>query len=393
MSSIKNIRLLLLCLSIAVSWGCSSSNQQAGFDPVAGAHVASFFSEHKAAYKSNPDSCKECHGADLKGGVVQVSCFSESRNGEKCHSGHVAGWADPNLHGTAAKAAPKDSNGFAACTFCHGANYGGDFGPTCLNTAKCHGAGINAPHAAPWITGARTHTNTDTGNASVCSLCHANGANSPIPAPSPAPPGTSPGCYNNTLCHGAMTGTCGTCHSIPPDGAVFPNIAGRHSVHTGLPHVGTDCTVCHTGAGSGTALHQNGAADVAISALYNAKSGSALFNRTAGTCSNVSCHGAKNTPVWTGGTIDVNTQCSACHVSGTSQYNSYYSGRHSKHSSYACTECHDTGKLSSVHFNDLNTPEMTQAGATIINAANYSGGTCTINCHNENHVSRSWLGN
>jgi len=46
------------------------------------------------------------------------------------------------------------------------------------------------------------HRDTNSGNTPVCAYCHANGANSPRPAPSPpAPAGTDPGCFNSTLCH------------------------------------------------------------------------------------------------------------------------------------------------------------------------------------------------
>ena len=129
------------------------------------------------------------------------------------------------------------------------------------------------------------------------------------------------------LCH--ATPTCGTCHAIPPNGSVSPNVAGQHAPHIAVSTI-IVCATCHTGAGDGTALHQNGTVDVIIDPTYNAKSGAASYNATNNTCTNVSCHGGQTTPGWLSGTvIDVNTQCTSCHASGTAQYNSYNSGQHS----------------------------------------------------------------
>jgi predicted CxxxxCH...CXXCH cytochrome family protein len=155
------------------------------------------------------------------------------------------------------------------------------------------------------------------------------------------------------------------------------------------------------GAGSGTTLHQNGVVDVIIDPTFNAKSGTAAYNPTSITCSNVSCHGGQTTPGWLSGTvIDVNTQCTSCHASGTTQFNSYFSGRHSLHVGFAaCTECHDTTKLASVHFSDLNTTAMINSYQTILSGLNYTGtatalGTCgNFTCHGETHPAspaRSW---
>jgi len=135
---------------------------------------------------------------------------------------------------------------------------------------------------------------------------------------------------------------------------------------------------------------------VIIDPTYNAKSGTAAYNPASVTCSNVSCHGGQATPNWLTGTINVNTQCASCHISGTAQYNSYFSGRHSLHVGLAaCTECHDTTKLAGVHFSDLNTTAMINSYQTILSGLNYTGtatalGTCTLTCHGETHTQRQW---
>jgi len=70
----------------------------------------------------------------------------------------------------------------------------------------------------------------------------------------------------------------------------------------------------------------------------------------------------------------MSTPSASCHTYGTSspnpQYNSFYSGEHNKHVNgehIACINCHDTTKLATVHFNDLNTTAMNHAAATLGN--------------------------
>jgi predicted CxxxxCH...CXXCH cytochrome family protein len=244
-------------------------------------------------------------------------CF----NGTMCHNqaGHPAGWAATppaaQPHGDAAK---KDNTvsgqGFPYCKTCHGTgtNFaGGTSGVSCYT---CHG--VSAPHAPkPWrgLSGSPyTHTDTaEAGNASVCVLCHFPGSpNNPANHPAtPAPAGTSPGCFNSTLCHGSagaahpvpyndnshytvitatftancspchdvsapstkvgpvcqtchvaasplVAANCTSCHASPPNGgapagAVYANIAGAHAVHIALNSVGgpVSCETCHTGLG------------------------------------------------------------------------------------------------------------------------------------------------
>lgn len=166
-------------------------------------------------------------------------------------------------------------------------------------------------------------------------------------------------------------GSCNTCHGQPP-------VGDAHEVHTALGGVGTDCAVCHDGAG------HNGAVDLAFPATWNAKSGSAASS--GGSCSNLRCHGGQPTPDWTSGTLNSATQCKSCHAYGTGQYNGYASGEHRKHAvdkRYDCLVCHDAGKLASGHFDDLSTISFEQSPAsTIKSSLSYSGGTClTAGCH------------
>jgi len=237
-----------ICLSLVA---CSKENDRASnIDPRTGKHpdgwvVALTGGSHPDAYLKVPSSCFECHGKDLTGGISNVSCFSANRNGIACHPGgpsnHPAGWASPDSHGAAAKAAFSGRNGMPHCQVCHGTDFaGGSSGKSCLNAAGCHGAGIFAAHSPqPWRStiGGRTHTTADATNAAACAACHLNGANSsrqPSPA---APAGTAPGCFNNTLCHG-IEGHAAGWNAANQHGTAAKAVAGGNQ---GFIY----CTQCH----------------------------------------------------------------------------------------------------------------------------------------------------
>ena len=229
---------------------------------------------------------------------------------------------------------------------------------------------------------AASHGSSYAAYQNVCHDCHGTDLKGGI---------SNTGCFTDAACHAGVT-SCGTCHGDPPTGAMFPNTAGAHAVHIAL-NVALTCSDCHTGAGSGTALHMNYVADVNLSntilTTFKAKSGAVAYNAASVTCAKISCHGGISTPNWISGAIDVNSQCGSCHTFGTSsqnpEYNSFWSGEHNRHvngEGIWCTSCHDTTKLATVHFNDLSTPTMTQAAATLGNQIiSYSGGSCSPRCH------------
>ena len=264
-------RMYLLLLGVLLAAGCSTSNGNSGLNLVTpqGNHPAGFASTHPTLILSSSDIslCQSCHGNTLQGGIAKVSCFSPSLNGVACHHPSPASWATPAQHGASAKQAPGHSS-FIVCQICHGNDFaGGGSGVSCLNTAGCHGSGVNSPHPRrPWrATGTdNTHTNTDPVNAVVCVNCHANGANTnpPHPPPTPAPAGTAPGCFNSTLCHGASAAP----HILGatwlnPTSAAFHGLAakpdlvycqGCHGTPGTIFFDGgaatTKCSTCHTGA-------------------------------------------------------------------------------------------------------------------------------------------------
>ncbi len=208
MPTAKKTRVLLpvlVIVSVALAaGGCSTSNTTSGLSLVdeQGNHPANFLSTHPGFAVADTNRCTTCHGDNLNGGISNASCFTAA-----CHHGTIPGWvaAPPAAqpHGASAKRAP-GSSGFVSCQICHGKDFsGGGAQVTCLN-ADCHGGAGTSAHPSQWRTGSLyLHSTTNEANASVCAQCHRNGNNSPIGPPDPpAPAGTAPGCFNNTLCHG-----------------------------------------------------------------------------------------------------------------------------------------------------------------------------------------------
>lgn len=201
----RTSRIFRTCLAVAtalVFWGCAGkSTDQAPKVNEVGAHPANWIQTHWAEYAKNPDQCATCHGSvkdpAAAGGISKVSCFSCHANGPA----HPEGWAQGSKHGRlGAQAAPSDFAGFAGCAKCHGDDLTGGLNPT--SCKACH---TKAPHPdKPWLgfsASVSTHYLTDEGNAAMCAKCHTNGANSTRVPTTPAPNGTVPGCFNNTLCH------------------------------------------------------------------------------------------------------------------------------------------------------------------------------------------------
>jgi len=163
---------------------------------------------------------------------------------------------------------------------------------------------------------------------------------------------------------------CTACHSQPPDGTAFPNTAGAHAAHRAISAIGTDCSICHL-----TAAH-NGSVDLAFPSVYDGPNGPATDNLD-GTCSNIRCHGGKTTPDWWSGSIDLTSQCTACHSTPSS-------GRHRDHRSRSCTDCHNSSRMAT-HIGDPATSTYEVSAASTIGGSgtrisSYSNGTC-VGCH------------
>ncbi len=336
------------------------------------------YSTHGPYVKANgTGACANqyCHGASLTGVADSgPSCTL-------CHIGgptsiHPTDWTPAySTHGPYAAA-----NGTVSCAnqYCHGASLTGvaDSGPSCTS---CHMGGPTEIHPSAWLGdtcsnhGVYAYTNGTSG----CSNAACHGANLGGVSQS------GPSC---TQCHNPIPNSdqCNYCHGIPPDGTVYPNIAGKHAKHMQLNNVA--CAACHNRSCD---QHNDGTVEVVFDAVYNAKTGIASFTTTSAgkTCSEISCHGGSQTPDWYSGTITVNQQCTACHSAGTDEYNGYYSGYHYEHLvifNKTCTDCHSVDQLAAVHFTGLNSPTIAPgaATATIQSALGYDGTFCnTVSCH------------
>ena len=389
----------------------------AWLDPAAGG--AAF---HGIEAKADLTFCQTCHGTPgttlFNGGSASTACDTAA-----CHpaaKAHPTTWFNapgpfPNY-----VASHRDSgNRNVACAICHavtGPGTGPMAGaPSCFSAsftnalgvaASCHAGGPSQPnHPVPFLDNT-SHTQATTATFTAdCGNCHA------------ATTGTSPvvGAPLCTSCHisdpRGVT-NCTSCHGNPPTGgtAAYPNVAGAHSPHLSLNTAGApvNCSTCHSGLGSGTLSHYNRTrpprvppASAAFVATYDAKSGAAAFdNSSLLRCTNVSCHGGQATPNWQTGTIDVVNACLSCHASGTTQFNSYFSGRHSTHtgefglSAATCKRCHDQAKVDVVgHFSNLATPAFEQTAlSTILPAVQYNGTTCNPGAGGLSgcHGSESW---
>lgn len=322
---------------------------------------------HTTTDPSNASVCALCHtaGANLTPSYRLASYASGAPgcfNGTLCHadvSGHPSGWSAYNQHGAAAKGAPDSSHGYSYCNGCH-VDFRNGTGTSCFS---CH---TTAPHpAAPWLgttASGTTHTTTNQGNAPQCARCHLN--NQRLTTPVAVPPGTTPGCFNGTLCHAQTTG-----HSFPYPGAAHNSAAGASPF--------TACTGCH--------------------AMGSAASPYPVAAGVKPDCR--ACH-AKSQPV---GNV---SRCDSCH--GTSSNGGRpvgtafpdRAGRHGDHSEYACSMCHGGGGTGTathgnsnrVKKNPTNVIVNLPAGITFTSngSTTTGGGTCNGTCHEETHTNRSW---
>ena len=373
---------------------------------------------HGLTAKQDLSYCQGCHGTPgtilFNGGASAVSCQTSD-----CHvraKAHPAVWRQaPRPFPTYSSSHRDSGSQGTACAICHKTDAAGTgpdpAAPSCFSDsfggASCHPGGPGAAsHSVPFL--ATGHTLVTSSNfAADCGPCHNETGTAAKSGPT---------C---TACHQAgsplTAHSCTSCHSDPPSGAAYPNVAGKHAVHGDLPGVAA-CDSCHDGLGNGTLPHYDRAnarpgadalrvppGDVAFLAAYNGKSGSASFNASTRSCANVSCHGGQATPDWqtaSANAIDVVNACTSCHVPGTTQYNSYFSGRHEVHleffgrSSTTCKRCHDEATVNeNGHFQNLATREFEQTPAsTILSTVRYNGNTCNpvLGSFTGCHSKRNW---
>lgn len=237
--------------------------------------------EHGLATKLQEDACTSCHGEDLTGGGVEVSCDS-------CHASYSEDWRTD-------------------CTFCHGGEDNGTGAPPVYIDGSSSGAAFSV-HTA--------HVTTNLHEAYDCTQCHSKpgdvlssghlftGDSTPAVAEADFSEGLSSraswdgaGTCSDSYCHGngqghngtAEVGTdetgCASCHAGPSSGeSAWDRMSGEHADHL---EEGVDCAECHADTVSGTttildpALHVNGTANVVFSGTVT---------RSGGECTG-SCHG------------------------------------------------------------------------------------------------------
>ncbi len=376
-SSLKNI-FCLTVVSLAL-FACGKVNDQSPALGSSSKHPDNWSTGHRSAYRQTPDQCRDCHGIDLKGGITKVDCFNQAGLGQ-CHADkhgprtitHQLPFTNPLLHGVAAR---KD---LAECHVCHGVAGTAGSNPRFnlaigsliagCESSGCHS--INMAHPKLWT------SHKDAGNqANACALCHGVNFGG----------GSGPSCKS---CHiGLLAGQLpqnGMCTSCHANGITLPNLGGSHAAHLLLPEMSHNCQVCHSGGGMGSLGHYKGTFGNATSSIlfvFNAKSGTASYNKNSKSCSSVKCHGGRTTPAW-GTSLDVTIACSECHSAGTAQYNGYWSGQHTRHvvdEQLACTVCHlDMANIAG-HFSNLSSVGFNPpAKNTLRSNLNYASPSCTV---------------
>jgi len=398
-----------IILILMTTFGCSNgSNTSIVLDSTgkhpAGWAVALIGGVHPSAYQAHQSACIECHGSvqdkNSNGGTSGVSCFSASRNGIACHpngpSSHPTGWSAAGSHGSAAKAA---APGLSYCTQCHGTNYTGGAGKSCMT---CH---TSAPHpAAPWrgtTASATTHTTTNQVNVAECARCHLN--NQRLLVPLSVPAGATPGCFNNTLCHGVKSGhpagwSAASSHgsaakAAPGTSQGFAYCTQCHGADF-VSGIGLSCRTCHTTAPHPIAPNwrANGAITHTTTDTNNASACSTCHNATTPNLAAPNFARFANSPAgsFKGGTPDCfsaslchgdvrkTTNCDACHstaatnpfksMAGATATSDAKVGAHVKHlnastqtpaysSNISCSECHavpGAPAISGSHRNGTN---------------------------------------
>ncbi|MBI5609750.1 MAG: hypothetical protein HY902_12830 [Deltaproteobacteria bacterium] len=260
-------------------------------------HGSNYFVRNQQRDEHNV-SCTQCHGADLLGGTVGVSCANSSCHGgdwkscDFCH-GTKGGSAAPPIgvanEGTTATntlavgrhtahLTASTTHVAFACTTCHTVPATGDLAHAMqyvysanLTTAGHHGDVTFAGGTANGMTFnvAATTGNPVTARGTCVGTCHSNGRG--------GPPVTTPywagGNWNK--------GSCGTCH------AAMPN-TGEHDKHVNGENM--TCVECHPAATAAT--HMNGSRDVLATIKPASGSGSTTTSPASGNCTTRRCSGS-----------------------------------------------------------------------------------------------------
>jgi hypothetical protein len=245
------------------------------------------------------DDCKQCHAADLSGGITKVSCV-------KCHTSvdvHQEGIKDPNSDNFHGKFIANNLSGqMNNCGTCHGPSYqGGIVSPSCAichSTIPVHVSGIVNPGSSNFH-GKYIAANLNW-DMRECGSCHATDFSGGLVAPS---------CLT---CHTGTNGpeACNTCHGdfsdpskiAPPralNGSTDPSYhgVGAHASHLYNNNLGSNirCSTCHTFPQSvyapGHIDNSDGKAEINFGRLAVQGGANPTYDFTSNNCSNTYCHG------------------------------------------------------------------------------------------------------
>lgn len=197
MSPITKLILAGVLLLAIGACGSSTPNSKAVYSSDKGTHPAGWLPlGHATAAKADGNSCIECHGDDLTGGIAGVSCLSCHTNGNPLTSAECASCHGKPPSGSGAGAHNTVTGHFAAavklpdeCNTCHdGAGSGtlkhdnGAVDVALLNvySAKSGTAAYNADGTCSSVSchGGQTTPAWLTGSINVaaqCTSCHAYG--------------------------------------------------------------------------------------------------------------------------------------------------------------------------------------------------------------------------
>jgi len=286
--------------------------------------------------------CAGCHGADLRGGDADVSCYT-------CHngaSGHpVQGWlakTSESFHGLAAS-----SRGLTACAACHGSDYAGGISETSCKI--CHTSQSGHPSQG-WMTStdSRFHgvrlSQTGTG---YCAGCHGEdfqGGDADISCYT---------CHNGPSGHpaeGWLTKTSESFHGLAASSRGLPACSACHGTDYEGGISETSCKICHTSPSGHPAQGWMTSTDNRFHGVRLSQTGTQYC---------AGCHGED----FQGGDAGVN--CFTCH-NGPSGHPygwldknnpNYHGARIASEGITSCTACHGadfSGGISGVACSDCH---------------------------------------
>ena len=319
-----------------------------------------------------------CHGATLARG----------RHEPHARPGRAAPARRPAAPATARRRRPRTPPapscggchaGYTATTVNAALHVDGKLDVTAQTCGACHGIPPPAPHTA----------------STTCGTCHPGYTATTVDPVLHIDGKVDVANLGCTSCHGKAGQTATAAAPLlaaPPvdaSGAATGIRVGAHQKHLvgGTYSSGYPCATCHAAVGSYAAGHSDGVRQVGFTGAANTNLRKGSFTpgtgTAAGTCGSTFCHGAvmSKSGGTVGGTLtrpswtNTITACSACHTVSASSL----PGRHSRHSSYACSECHGAGYSSSAVNKTLHVNGVKNVSGSRITS--WNGTSCTVTCH------------